>query len=155
MPLSRDRIDELTQSARERRAWSLLKFAKARPAGFTNEDAMAHFGWPLAQFNIAVHDLRRLLAEDGDTVFLPCEPQGHREDWRYWLADGRAVVDAELSEWRPNRIHDTETRVITLEAGLRVAQVSTRGNTKIGRKARVMRKQLGRLVEDLAEIDAS
>ena len=96
-----------------------------------------------------VRDLRLFLGED-NTANLTCNAQGAKERWLYKL-----VTDLEdHREWISNRIAVTHSRLKTMNSMLDSAVTATDGRSLEGRRARVMHRQLGRLLEDLAEIEA-
>jgi len=126
----------------------------AHPDGMTVPDFCEELSLPRRTIYKGIRDARMILAED-DTLFILSDPQGAREPWLYRLVDGAMVIDASESGWVSNRIGDAQTRVQTIYAGMRVAARATDGRTRDGRKARVLARACGRLVEDLEEIDLS
>lgn len=99
----------------------------------------------------AVRKLRMVFADQ--EIWLTCDPQGLREPWLYRLVGGKVMVDATETGWFDNRIRDTETRVRTEVASMSSAEVNTSPDTVEGRKARVLKRGLSRMVEDLDEIE--
>jgi hypothetical protein len=141
-------------SAQPHTDWSGRIFDElvAHPDGCTIYEMAEAIDMPLATARRAVHDARMILAQN-DTLFILAEPQGPRAPWLYKLVDGKTIIDVENSGWVPNRIGDAQTRVQLIHAAMRVAERATDGRTTNGRKARVIARTLGRLVEDLEEID--
>lgn len=127
----------------------LLDYAKKATIPFTWEDAEADLGWGYQKFMRAVHDLRMILAET-DTMNLVCEPAGHRLPWEYRLV-GSLVGEL---WWQANRQADTLTRIRTELAVNKSIVAATTSRTVEGRRARVIAKGLGRLIEDLADLMA-
>lgn len=135
-------------AARDARRDELFDLAVASSDGFTVDDVIARYGWRHDQVNEAVRDLRRFLGDVGDTINLPCDPQGKGERWVYRLVGDLDSVRA----WAANRVIDAESRVRTMEAVLSSMVAATDGRTIAGRKARIMQRALHRLVEDLDDL---
>lgn len=124
----------------------LFDFATAKPDGFTQPEAAAYLDVDERQMPRFINALRHEFA-DGD-INLVCEPNGKGEKWLYRLV-GRPE-DARI--WHTNRIGDTESRLETMQSVAHSMVGATDGRTIEGRKARVIDRQLTRLIEDLAVI---
>jgi hypothetical protein len=122
------------------------------PEGLTKYDMAAKLSMPIPAISRAIRSARETLGED-DTLFILCEPQGSREPWLYRLVDGSTLIDFAESAWVPNRVRDAQSRVSMIALAMAIASRATDGRSIDGRKARAMTRQLGRLVEDLEEID--
>jgi hypothetical protein len=133
-------------SRRIERMEKLFDLAAFNADGFTIDDAAAALGCSTQQVRTAVSDLRSFLADD--SINLVCEPGRHLEQWIYRLVGN--FDDAR--GWTANRIGDAEARLLTLKAVATSVMAGTDGRTLEGKRAKVMVKALGRLVEDLGEI---
>lgn len=122
------------------------------PEGLTKDEIATTTGHHLATISKGIR-AARLILSDGDTMFILAEPQGFRKPWRYRLVDGSVIPNAEETAWTANRVLDAQSRVTLLSAAMEVATAATSSRTTIGKKARVLDKQLRRLKEDLEEID--
>lgn len=95
----------------------------------------------------AIHYWRNELSPEGWEIIV--ETVGLA--WMYALTD-----DAErIRAWQMVRLDDAETRMRTVHASVERAVELTDARTTVGRRARVMRKQVGRLLEDLEELVAA
>ena len=136
----------------------LWDFAVAHPEGFTwadvrdETDAHGNPCHPWAQERsgfFAVTRALRITIGAGDSINLVCEPQGSGELWRY-----RLVGTYEAARpWNANRLGDIEARLETIAGVSRSLVAATDGRRVDGRKARLIAKTVGRLVEDLAELN--
>jgi hypothetical protein len=127
---------------------ALFDYAVEHPGGFTYQDAMNDLGWQKPYFTRVHRQLRLLLGND-DQINLVCDPQGRGEPWRY-----RLIGDIEGARgWVDNRLRDSESRVTTVRAITASLVRATDGRTNDGRRARIMNRGLGRILEDLAELD--
>lgn len=122
-------------------------FASSRES-FTVEELAEHLNLSVAQAASAIRETRDMLA-DLDVNIVPT-PNGHRERWLYRLVSRHA----DQSEWQENRMSDAERRLKTLKAVAQSIVNAEDGRTKQGRKAAKFAKFLGRLVEDIEEIEA-
>ena len=134
-------------TARERRRDDLWDDLTSNPSGLTVEDMMSIRSWTHDQANHAIRDLRTWLG-DYDSVNLPCEPQGQGDRWIYRLTGDLS----EMEWWSENRVKDADTRLRTMQSMLASIVAGTSGRTVQGRKARLMERQLRRLVEDLDDL---
>ncbi len=126
----------------------LFDFAVEHEDGFTYQDVQEELGWKRAEFFKVANRMRLMLGND-DTINLVCEPQGPSEPWRYKLIGN--LRDA--GRWNGNRLQDCESRILTIHAVLASIVQAVDGRTSEGKRARVMHRMLGRLIEDLAELD--
>jgi plasmid maintenance system antidote protein VapI len=124
----------------------------AHPDGLTVHDLAEDLHLPLDAIRRGIRETRLILAED-DTLFILADPQGPREPWLYRLVDGAKLIDMTETTWTANRIHDAQSRVHLMYAAMRVAARATDGRSKDGKKARILARACGRLVEDLDDID--
>lgn len=127
----------------------LFDLAVAHPDGFTVDDIKRQLSIPHKKANIAIRELRKFLGEFDD-INLVCDPQGSGERWAYRLA---GTLD-DMRPWVVGRINDADSRLRTIQAMMSTVVRSTHGNSIEGRRARVIERALGRLVEDLDAIDA-
>lgn len=134
-------------TTRERRRDDLWDDLAANPSGLTVEDMMGLRNWTHDQANKAIRDLRAWLGEY-DNVNLPCDPQGERDRWLYRLTGD---LD-EVKNWSANRLRDADSRVRTMQSMLTSIVAGTSSRTAEGRRARLMERQLRRLVEDLDDL---
>lgn len=128
---------------RDELAGNLYDYAVNQPEGFTKDDACETLDIRADEFNDAVQALRDTLGDD--EITLICEPQGPRQQWRYWLT-GR-FEDARW--WVTNRIKDLERRLMTVEHLAASLVKATDGRTLIGRKARHVHLSVKHLREQL------
>ena len=116
--------------------------------GATVEDMAAHLECSVDLASDSIRDLRRFLG-DSDEMNLTCDQQGAGQRWLYRLV----TKMEEHSGWIGIRMNDTESRLVTILAILASAVRSTDGRTIEGKRARVMFKQISRLMEDLRELE--
>lgn len=114
------------------------------------DEICADRGWTHGQLRAAVQKLRDILAADGDTINVVCEPDGWRQPWQYRLRAGGDILDAEESRWMTNRLGDTERRITTIGHVLDAAVNATDGRTIEGRKARIYQLHISRAIEEIA-----
>lgn len=138
------------KSSRTDRMGRLFDYMVLTPQGATIEDIAEALECSYDLAVQTVRDLRLFLGED-NTANLTCNKQGKSERWLYKL-----VTDLEdHREWIAGRIGDTHSRLKTMNSMLTSAVNATDGRTLEGRRARVMSRQIGRLLEDLAEIESA
>lgn len=135
-------------TARDDRMSELFDYMVLSPQGATVEDMAAHLQCSVHAARDSIRDLRIFLGDD-DQVNLTCNPDGANQRWLYRLV---TKLD-DHREWVANRVIDTESRIETMHAMLSSAVRATDGRSVAGKRARVMCKQLGRLLEDLRELD--
>lgn len=126
----------------------LWDFAVSHPDGFTWADAAERFAWAKDRpgFFAVVRRLRLTLG--GDTINLVCTPQAPGELWLYTLTGTYEAA----RPWNANRLNDLEKRLETIAHVSKSLVAATDGRTVDGRKARLISKTVGRLVEDLEEM---
>jgi hypothetical protein len=134
-------------SARDDRAAELFDFAAGHRKGFTYNNIAAKFGWDYGTFLGAVRRLRRILGGSSDGT-LVCTPQARGERWRYELTGDWQKA----APWAHNRIGDVEARLESIDYVVTTVSRIIDGRSVDGRKARLIRKVVGRLREDLGEI---
>jgi hypothetical protein len=134
---------------RAEKASELWDFAVSHPEGFTWADARKAFPWAAerSRFFATVRVLRTTLGAE-DTINLICDPQGPGELWRYRLVG----TYNEARPWNAGRLGDMEARLETIAGVSRSLVAATDGRSTEGRKARLISKIVGRLVEDLREL---
>ena len=132
----------------------LFDYLETQPDGVTIEDIEAHLACGPRHAREAVHDLRAFLGNT-DEAWVTCTPQGPRDRWLYSLTSGARAVDPETPEgrWVVNRVGDCEARIGTMLSAMRTAVRGTSRGTVLGQKARVLARALGRLQEDLEDVD--
>lgn len=132
---------------RTERVTALFDILAGSPEGLTVDDMAAALGVSHHLTSDAIRELRLLLG-DTDEINLICDPQGSRERWLY-----RLVGNLDGSRrWVANRLGDTESRLRTMQSIADSLVSATDGRTLDGRRARLIRKALVRLVEDLDEL---
>lgn len=122
-------------------------FATSRPE-FTLAELAEHLGASEETAKRAIQATRDMLADVG--VNIVADPNGYREPWLYRLVSGHEGQKA----WQANRMTDAERRVKTMHAIASSMVRAEDGRTKSGRKAARFNKFLGRLIEDLEEIES-
>lgn len=131
----------------EEQARLLISYAVARPDGFTYEDGMSAVGCNFrSQFYDIVRKAREVLADDEMT--LVATPNGYCQPWLYSLT---GTLD-EANPWVNNRLSDTESRLRTMVDTV-APLTKVDGRTLAGRRARLVHRQLNRLIEDLDFLD--
>lgn len=123
------------------------------PDGLAMSEIVEKTDMPRSSCQIAIRTLRLMLAADGDTLWVTCDPAGQREEWVYKLIDGQKLIDSGESGWAVNRILDAQSRVHLLAASMSTAVQATDGRTTLGKKARHMERVLRHLDEDLTALD--
>lgn len=134
---------------RETRIGNLFDFLAEHPDGVTIGQIAVELGTSVMNARYIVQGLRDALGDD-DTINLPCDPDpaNPKGPWLYRLV---GTYDG-IERWSTNRILDTERRLQTQLAMVTSVANGAKANTIEGRKARIMRKALTRLLEDLEEI---
>lgn len=134
---------------------ALWDFAVSHPDGFTWADIRDQ-PWASDRpgFFSVVRGLRQTLGapkgDNGqpDTINLVCTPQGPGDLWKYQLVGTYEAA----RPWNANRLSDIERRLETIAGVSRSLVAATDGRSSDGRKARIIAKTVGRLVEDLEEL---
>lgn len=118
--------------------------------GFTQPEAAAALGVDVRQMPRFINALRKEFGESD--INLIADPDGTNK-WIYRLT-GRPE---DARAWNSNRVGDMESRLTTMKAVAHSLTNSTDGRSLEGRKARIIDRSLGRLIEDLAVLrqDAS
>ena len=136
-------------TARLDRAAKVYDLLAEAPGGLTVDQMADSLGCGVGSIRGAIQALRDLLG-DTDTINVVCEPDPHAPNDR-WLF--RLVGNVEGARaWATNRISDTERRIRTMYQVIASVTSGTSPNSKDGKKARLMKKALGRLIEDLDEV---
>src|SRR5262245_756981 len=131
-------------NADERRAEQLREYAESKPDGFKNHEAEAEFGWDRVQFNTATRVLRLMLG-DADEIAFICEPDGWMNAWTYKLVG----TTEDASPWTKNRVQDSKSRLVTMQATATALVRGTDGRTPEGKEARIIERHTTRALEDL------
>jgi hypothetical protein len=135
-------------TSRDDRMTELFDYLVLSPQGVTIGDMIDHLDCNRSRAETAIHDLREFLGQ-ADVANLTCTPNGSRQQWLYHL---ETKLD-EHKEWIANRTGDFESRLRTMLAMLSSVISGTSSRTLEGKRARVMHRQITRLLEDLQEMD--
>lgn len=122
-------------------------YAELHPEGFTKDDLRDALGVDEDIVNHAIYLLRRTFSID-DAVNLVADPQGKGERWRYRLVNQHR----EARGWQDGRVGDMMTRCRTMLSVAKSIERAEDPDTLNGAQARVMRRDLQRLNEDLQEL---
>lgn len=125
----------------------LFDLLVAKPDGVTINEIAKKFDVPVHIARGLTRHLRKILGND-DTVNVICTPQSHREQWRYQLVGNYD----EGSAWVSNRIGDVETRIETMNSVVSALARALDKRTVQGRRAMVIARGLGRVIEDLTDL---
>ena len=87
----------------------LFDVLAATPDGVDVVEMATALGCTTAQAYRSVHDLRLFLG-DTDNINVVCDPNGHRQLWKYRLVGD---VDGAMP-WQQNRLSDLEQRLVTI-----------------------------------------
>ncbi len=131
-----ERVVRLSDFARDHKEWTVSQAARI-------------LNWSKQQVYMTVRDLRDLYGED-EKINLVCESTGHRQEWLYRLTD----QFEEARWWLGNRAADCERRIRTQYAVARSLVAATDGRTPEGRRVRLIVRYLGRLFEDMADLES-
>lgn len=134
-------------SATTSRAGLLFDFSVEHPEGWETREVCAHFEWTRDHLAKAIRSLRLILS--GDEINLICTSQGFGQPKRY-----RLVGDVErATPWINQRIKGMESQLETVHAVASSLVNATDGRTVAGRKARLVDRHVGRLIEDIGDLD--
>jgi hypothetical protein len=125
----------------------LFDFAADKPDGFLATEACDEFGWSIHQFYRAARVLRKILATD--SINLVCVQQGWGEPKRYHLVG----TLEKAGSWVSHRMRGVESQLETVLAVSTSLVNASDGRTIEGKKARLISRHVGRLVEDIGELD--
>ncbi len=129
------------------RAGELFDYAVEQPEGFESSDVCLELGWNKHQFEKAARQLRRILADD--EINLVCANQGFGKPSRYEL-----VGDMNRAgPWIAGRLRSMESQLETVYNVSKSTINGSDGRTVDGKKARLINRHVGRLREDLADLD--
>ena len=118
--------------------------ASTPPPGINKYEMEAQLGWSPGVLHQRIRDLRIELGDDN--INLVCDPDGHREAWRYFLTGNLG----EAREWLNNRHQDLESRLTTMHSvSTALVAASTTASVQ-GRRVRRIETTLRHLIEDLA-----
>jgi hypothetical protein len=129
------------------RAGMLFDFAAEQAEGFLATEAEADLGFTHAQFAKATRALRLILADD--SINLICLQQGFGKPKRYHLVG----TFEKAGPWVRERMRGIESQLESVLALSTSLVNASDGRTTEGKKARLVARHVGRLVEDLGEID--
>ena len=124
-------------------AGALFDYLVDTPEPVVIDEIRAALGWTYRRTEQAIHDVRMALGAD-DSINLIAEPDG-RGPWRYWLTG--SAEDARW--WQANRLVVLITQVRTNLAVAESIRRGIDGRTVEGRKARVLARTLGYIVDIL------
>lgn len=128
-------------------AGDLFDYAAGKPNGFEALQACRELGITLDQFRRAVRALRKILASD--EINLVCSSQGFGQPTRYEL-----VGNLERAQpWIRVRYATLESQLETVLSVSSSLVNATDGRTIPGRKARLIHRHVGRLIEDIADLE--
>lgn len=128
-------------------AGELFDYAAEKPNGFEKLRACQTLGITPDQFNRAVRSLRSILATD--EINLVCISQGFGQPMRYEL-----VGNLERAQpWIKVRYAALESQLETVLNVSASLVNATDGRTIPGRKARLIHRHVGRLIEDIADLE--
>ena len=122
-------------------------FAVTKTDGFTIHDLADHLEASVETAKNAIRKTRTTLG--GGDINITAEPRAHNEPWVYKLAG----TYAESRSWVTNRRKDTRTRISTMHAVHAAAAAHEDRRTREGKQAALVTKVLGRLIEDLDELE--
>lgn len=133
-----------------KKASELIKYAEHHPKGFTRKQAQNDLDFDWSDFGGALHRARIMLGASGDDRVFLCEPNG-QEPWVY-----RLTRDFDQAQpYARMRVHDTQSRLKTIEATAMCMVNATVGGTLEGRKARKIMRTVKFLNGELDELDAA
>lgn len=127
-------------------AGRLYDYAVEHPS-FYIPDACRDLDWRVNRCRRAISQMRRILA--GDEINLVCFQEGFGAPKRYELVGN--VEDAR--PWVAVRLRALESQLDTVHSVARSLENATDGRTTTGKRARLIRRHVGRLIEDFAELD--
>lgn len=127
----------------ENDAKDMLAILAGAPDGITMPDMCEQLDWPIWRGHRAKTLIRRVCAET-DTINLVCEPAGFGP-WLYLLVG--TLEDA--TTWVTIRLHDTESRLATMQNVMASLVRASDGRSTDGRKARMLERTFRHLIEDL------
>lgn len=129
------------------RAGELFDYAVTKPNGFEKRQACRELNLKPDQFDRAVRALRSILA--GDEINVICNSQGFGQPKRYHL-----VGDLERAQpWISVRYKALEGQLQTVLNVSSSLVEATDGRTLEGRKARLIHRHIGRLIEDIGDLE--
>jgi hypothetical protein len=134
---------------RQERVVLLFDFLVAHPERVTMKQIMAHTRWAKSVTKQAIRDLR-LSMGDQDTINLVCDPDPSQPRGQYLY--GLVGTVEKSRAWQTTRLLDTESRIETQLAVASSISAGTDGRSRDGKRARLIKKALGRLLEDLREL---
>lgn len=129
------------------RAGVLFDYAASRPEGFLASDARADLDWSEKQFATAVRAFRLIFGED--EINLVTQQRGFGQPKLYQLVGDFDSARPFLAE----RMRTLEAMLRTTLAVANSISNGSDGRTVEGRKARFAVRHLGRLVEDIDEVE--
>jgi len=129
------------------RAGMLFDYAATQPEGFLARDAMAAMQLNRDQYAKAARALRKILADD--SINLICLSEGFGQPKRYHLVG----TLEKAGPWIQVRMRGIESQLESVLAVSSSLVNATDGRTVEGKKVRLVKRHVGRLVEDLGELD--
>lgn len=128
------------------RAGLLFDYAAVHPEFYATDVCEEH-GWSSGQFGKAARALRLILATD--SINLICLQQGFGKPKLYSLVG----TLEKAGPWVHERMRGIESQLETVLAVSSSLVNSSDGRTVSGKKARLVARHVGRLIEDLGELD--
>lgn len=129
------------------RAGRLFDFAADKPDGFVVQDVLDDLEFTRAQFYKAVRALRLILADD--SINLICDQQGFGAPHTYRLVG----TFEKAGPWVRQRMRGIESQLESVLAATSSIVNASDGRTLDGKKARLVNRHVGRLIEDLGDLD--
>lgn len=129
------------------RAGDLFDYAVACPNGFEARQACRELNLNYHQFGRAVRALRKILADDD--INLICKGQGFGQPSRFELVGDLLRA----GPWVSGRLRSLESQLETVLNVSTSLMNGSDGRTIEGKKARLINRHVGRLVEDLGDLD--
>lgn len=125
----------------------LEQYAVQHPTGFTLPEVAGDLQVSERAAQHGIRLLRRSLRSE--TMNVVCDPQGFQGRWLYRLVSGHD----DAKDWERNRSSDMSSRLQTMEAVASSIENGTDPHTLDGQRAHVVHRTLGRLREDLRDLE--
>lgn len=115
---------------------------------FTRQDVRDDLGWGKRTTDDAIRDLRLEINAHGRQVNLVCKQYEQQQPWMYSLSGDPDELE-EFSRFLGKHI---EARLVTMQALLVTRCAATDGRRREGREARLVKKGVDRILEDLDDL---
>ena len=135
----------------EDRASELFDYLANQSKGATTAEIKTQLGYTRGSEVRRVVRALRLILGEFDSINLVCDTPSNSETgaWTY-----RLVGTIESTQgWQSWRLGSLETQIKTCRAVAASVVAGSDGRTRDGKRARLMERHLGRLLEDLADIE--